>query len=155
MTSCIIETVFLLNKVLNLLREISGKVFYFSIPEGNPIDNAYNRYWRNLGDYSTKFQEIQAKQKIVFPKELYEKCQELIKKLNEARNISQGLKPNEENRYPDTSQLIPIVNDAISIYTDFLNMARSYSGANKLEPITIEEDLFLQDNTSRSDRSSQ
>lgn len=155
MTSCIIETVFLLNKILTLLREIAAKVFYLSIPEGNPIGNAYNRYWEDLGDYSAKFQILQAKQRIVFPKKLYEKCQELIKKLNEGRNIAQDLKPNEDNIYPDTSLLTPIVNDAISLHTDFLNMARKYSGADKLEPIVIEEDLFLKDNTNREESPSQ
>ncbi len=146
MTSCIIETVFIINEVLTLLREIAGKVFYESIPEGNPIGNAYNRFWGTIDDYSSKLKEIQAKQRIVFPRELYKECQKLIKKLNEARNISRDLKPDKNNIYPDTSQLIPIVNDTISLYTDFLNIGRKYSGADKLKPIVIKEDVFLKDN---------
>jgi len=140
MLSCLVDTALLFSKLLNYLNEVSQKVVYQSIPDGADFGSAYQRYWQELGNISKKFKVIQAKQRFVFPKEIYKKTQDIIKGLNEARELAKDANPQSN---PDTTTLIRKVATVNTTFKEFLNLSRSYIGTQELGPISFDDDLFI------------
>ncbi len=134
MVDCIIDSIWIINKVLKLLEDISNKVFYGSVPEGHFIETAYDRYWREIKSISEEFLIVQNKQKFLLPNKLYTIRQNLIDSLNKAREETKYLKP-ENKIYPDTNNLKKIINEANKLYVEFVNTARSYIGVDNLSSL--------------------
>lgn len=143
MLQCIIDSVVNIRKVSILLDDISRKASYFRIPGREFIETAYDRYWREIQNLSKEFNINQSKQKFVLPKNLYERMQKLIDKLNEARNEAKCLKPNNNNVYPDTQTLGEILKEINSLYVDFVHEARVYVGVDALKPFPIRKEYIL------------
>ncbi len=143
MLQCIIDSVVNIRKVSTLLDDIARKTLYFRIPEREFIETAYDRYWREIQNISKEFNINQSKQKFVLPKKLYEKMQELINKLNEARNEAKFLKPDGNNIYPDTKKLGEILKEINFLYVDFVHEARVYVGVDALKPFSIRKEEIL------------
>ena len=131
MVDCIIDSGRNIKRPLKLLESISNKVFYGSVPEGNFIETAYDRYWREIKSISEEFSTIQNRQKFLLPNRLYAIMQKLINKLNEAREESKHLMP-EDKVYPDTTELKKIIKEANKLYVEFVNTARGYIGVDNL-----------------------
>ncbi len=123
--------------------DISRKVFYARVPENKFIETAYARYWREIQNLSQEFDINQSKQKFVLPKELYEKMQRLIDKINKAREVAKHLTPDGNNVYPDTEGLKPIIKEINSLYVDFVHTARNYLGVDKLKPFSMRQERIL------------
>jgi len=143
MASCLIDTISILREAICLLEDIANHVVYNQVPEGKILETAYSRYWKNIKYLSEQFIIIQAKQKLVFPKELYEKIQELIGSINSARKLAKEASPNENNIYPDTRELKNIVNDIALKYRNFIHCARCYLGTDTITPILKKGDEIL------------
>jgi len=143
MCSCLVDTVFIVHEIIILLDGIARKAFYNKIPEEEFIEDAYARYWREIGNLSKQYKRIQAKQKLVFPSKLYEEMIGVIKKSNEARKFARDAAPDENHVYPDTSDLQQAVGDAATAYRNFVNHSRAYLGTDKIEPFAMESELEL------------
>lgn len=143
MTSCLVDTVAILGELISLLDDIDRHVIYENVSGSSVIETAYIRYWKKIGPFSKRFKEIQAMQKLVFPKKLYDGIQELIKEMNEARNFAKYAEPNNNNIYPDTNELRNAVNKASLSYRKFVNDARLYLGTNTLAPIVKKSEEIL------------
>jgi len=131
MVDCIIDSIRNIKRPLKLLESISNKVFYESVPEGNFIETAYDRYWREIKPISEEFSIIQNKQKFLLPKKLYRIMQKLIDRLNKAREESKHLVP-KNKVYPDTEDLKKIIKEANKLYVEFVNTARGFIGIDNL-----------------------
>ena len=131
MTDCIIDSIRVINRPLRLLEDISNKAFYEEIPKRDFIETAYDRYWREIKSISEKFSIIQNRQKFLLPNELYTIMQKLIDKLNESREESKHLIP-ENKVYPNTDELKKIIKEANNLYVKFVNIARAYIGVDNL-----------------------
>lgn len=143
MTSCLVDTIAILNEVISLLEDVDGHVVYYDTTKDKMIETAYVRYWREIGQLSKHFKEIQSMQKLVFPKKLYNYTQELIIKINAARDLAKSAEPNNNNIYPDTQELNKAINGAASSYRKFINNARFYLGTNVLLPIGNKNEEIL------------
>ncbi len=143
MLQCIIESIGSIKKMRNLLDGISRKAKYFCLPENKFIETAYTRYWRQVQTISQEFNINQSKQKFLLPKKLYDKMQQLIGKINEARNEAKNLEPDENNIYPDTGILKSIVKEINSLYVDFVHEARVYVGTDALPRFNIRKEHIL------------
>lgn len=143
MTSCLVDTIAILNEVIYLLEDIDRHVVYYDATEDRMIETAYVRYWREIGPLSKRFKEIQSMQKLVFPKELYNCIQGLIIKINAARDLAKSATPNDNNIYPDTQELNQAINGAAASYKKFINNARLYLGTNALPVIGNKNEEIL------------
>lgn len=143
MLQCIIDSVVNIRKVSILLDDISKKASYFRIPGHEFIETAYDRYWQEIQNISNEFNINQSKQKFVLPKNLYERMQKLIDKLNEARNEAKCLKPDKNNAYPNTQGLEKILKEINALYVDFVHEARVYIGVDALKPFPIRKEHIL------------
>lgn len=131
MIDCIIDTIQIIKRPLKLLGDISNKVYYEEVPKENFIETAYDRYWREIKSISKEFSIIQNRQKFLLPNKLYTIMQELIDKLNEAREESKYLEP-KDKIYPSTDKLKKIIKEANKLYAEFVNTARDYIGVDNL-----------------------
>jgi len=141
--SCLVDTVSILHNVLTLLDAVAKKVVYHSVLEGKIIETGYDRYWREISTLAEKFKAVQAKQRLVFPRKLYEDIQKIIKIINKARELVRQVAPDNNHIYPDTTNLQETVNEAISAYRNFLNESRKYLGTDKLKQFTVSDELFI------------
>jgi len=141
LVSCLVDTVYLIEQVLSLLDDIANHRIYRAIPEEEITETAFDRYWRKIGELSDRFREIQSKQRLILPRKLYEKVQEIVLKINEARKLARNAKPNENYLYPNTSELKTVVDIAISSYRELLHESRKYFGTDKLKPISLKSEL--------------
>ena len=73
------------------------------------------------------------------------------REIKRARDLAAGVKPDEDNVYPDTSELKKIVDAALVKYRVFVNDARSYAGTDKISRISLGENDFLQAQEKRAD----
>lgn len=142
--SCLADTIYIIGKVLNLLNDIGYHKVYRSIPDEKIIETAYDRYWREIGELSQKFREIQTKQRLLFPKPLYDRVQEILKYINEGRKLARNAKPKDNYIYPDTSDLLKIVDTASKAYRDMINESRKYLGTDLFKPVSTIGDLYLE-----------
>jgi len=131
MIDCIIDTIQIIKRPLKLLENISNKVFYEEVLGEEFIETAYDRYWREIKSISESFSTIQNRQKFLLPNKLYTIMQKLVDKLNEAREESKCLKP-EDKIYPNTDKLKKIIAAANKLYVEFVNTARGYIGVDNL-----------------------
>jgi hypothetical protein len=145
MCACLVDTVRVVHESITLLDGIARKACYNKIPEEEFIENAYTRYWREIGKLSDQYKSIQAKQKLIFPSNLYEEINGVIKKLNEARESARYAAPDQNHIYPDTSDLQQAVSNAATAYRNFVNLSRIYLGTDKIKPFAIESELELKD----------
>lgn len=143
MLQCIIDSIISIRKISILLDDVSRSVSYSRIPEHKFIETAYTRYWREVQTISQEFNINQSKQKFVLPKKLYGKMQNLIVKLNEARNEAKKLKPDEKNVCSDTERLKSILTEVNSLYVVFVNEARVYIGVDALKPFSLRQGHIL------------
>lgn len=146
MTSCLISTISILDRAISLLDDISRHVVYYRVPEQKIIETAYDRYWREIKDLSDKFKKIQSKQKLVFPSELYNNIQDLLKAINNARELVKHVSPDENNLYPDTQELQKEIEIVASKYKNFINRARCYLGTDEISPISKLREEILKAN---------
>jgi len=131
------------NAQIILLDGIARKAFYNKVPEEEFIEDAYARYWREIGNLSDQYKSIQARQKLVFPSKLYKETNHVIKKLNEARKFARYAAPDQNHVYPDTSDLQQAVGDAATEYRNLVNYSRTYLGTDKIKPFAVESELEL------------
>lgn len=143
MVQCIMDSIIKMRIERTLLSNIANRVSYYRVPEHELIETAYDRYWREIQTISTEFKLIQAKQMFVFPKELYEKIQNLINKTNEAREEAKHYNPQTSDFTPGDNKLNEIVKEINSLYVDFVNDARRYIGASALPPISVKNEEIL------------
>jgi len=146
MLSCLIETAFVLHESISLLDDIGRHVIYSDIPEEKIIETAYDRYWKTIGALSKEFKKLQSKQKLVLPINIYLNIQKVIEKLNNARELAKYSKPDENNIYPDTTELNKAITEAFGEYRKLINLSRKYSGPNALTPLSAKEDNILRGN---------
>lgn len=143
MIKCVIDSIVIMRTTRDLLRGVANKATYHRLPENEIIETAYTRYWRDIQKLSSDFNKIQAKQKFVFPKNLYNKMQELVDKINEARNEAKRYNPETNNFKPRNNSLSEIVKEIDTIYVEFVNDARRYVGVSALSPISVENEKLL------------
>jgi len=143
MTQCITDSIIRMRMVRKLLNDIANKVSYYRFPEDELVETAYDRYWREIQTISTESKLIQAKQMFVFPRELYEKMQNLINKTNEAREEAKHYNPQVNDFTPGDNELKKIVKEINSIYVDFVNTARRYVRVDALDPISAKNEKIL------------
>ena len=120
--SCLAETLFLLNQVIDLLDDVANHVIYRSISEKDTIGTAFDRYWTQLGELSKKFRKNQSKQRLIMPRPLYELVQIVVEKVNEARQYARDAQPDENYLYPNTEELAKAVNDASTAYRKLIHV---------------------------------
>ena len=82
-------------------------------------------------------------QRLVLPKKLYEDSQKILKQLNKARLFAKKAMPDQNNIYPDTSELEKVTDKVISSYRTFVNDCRSYLGPDELKPLSIKSVVLL------------
>lgn len=141
LVGCLVDTVHLIEQVLALLNDIANHVVYRTVPGEEVTETAYRRYWREIGELSKQFRVMQAKQRLVFPRKLYEYIQDIVARINEARNLGRHATPDKDHIYPDTRELRTVVDQAITTYRNFLHESRKYLGTDKLEPISLVSEL--------------
>ena len=141
--ACLVDTVSLIDDLLSLLDGIANHIVYQTVPEEQILETAYSRYWREIGPLSKRFKDIQAKQRLVFPKKLYDHIQDIVKKVNDARGLARHAAPNEDHIYPDTRELRKVVDEAASAYRNLLHESRKYLGTDRIAPITMISELPL------------
>lgn len=139
--ACLVDTVSIVDDILTLLDDVANHVVYQSIPEEKITETAYARYWREISPLAERFKKIKVKQRLVFPRKLYEDVQVIVKKVNVARSLARQAAPNDDHTYPDTRELRSTVDEAISAYLNFLHESRKYLGTDRLEPITLVSEL--------------
>ncbi|MHC4476296.1 MAG: hypothetical protein ACYTEL_11660 [Planctomycetota bacterium] len=132
-----------IDRSLDLLSAVANHVVYSSIPDGEIIETAYKRYWRELGHLSKSYKPLRAKHKLLFPKPLYDALLNTVKQLNQARKHARHAEPHDNYIYPDTSQLKSVVEQAKNTHNAFILECRKYLGTDRLGPISIGEDLAL------------
>lgn len=103
LVGCLVDTVHLIEQVLSLLNDIANHVVYRTVPGEEITETAYRRYWREIGELSKQFRVMQAKQRLVFPRKLYEYIQDIVARINEARNLGRHATTDKDHIYPDTS----------------------------------------------------
>jgi len=143
MTSCLAETVLLLQKDLSFLSAITRHVTYCNRRNDEVIETAYARYWRQVNDISDKFNSIEPKQLLVFPEEIHSPLQEILRLMNSAKDLAAEAKPDDKNVYPETEGLDRVVSEAIARYRSFINLARQYIGTDQLQAISVGIPDFL------------
>lgn len=141
--TCLSDTLFLIERILNLLNDIGYHRVYRSIPEEQIVETAYDRYWRELGVLSQDFKKLQAKQRLLLPKPLYDKVQEILECINEARKLARNAKPDENFLYPNTTELIKAVENASESLRNIIDESRKHLGTDKLKPVSIVSELSL------------
>lgn len=144
MVQCVIDSIVKMRMIRNLLNEVANRVSYYRLPENELIETAFVRYWREIQPITTEFKIIQAKQMFVFPKSLYEKMQNLIHKINEARDKAEHYNPASDTFTSGDNDLSEYIKEINNIYVDFVNDARRYVGASALVPISVNKEQILQ-----------
>lgn len=132
---CLVEIVSIFNKTLSLLDDIANKVYYQEVPESSLGETAYDRYWRDIGEFSRRFKLIQDRQRLCVPKTLCKDIQNIVKKLNSARAVARSVAPDGKRMYPDTSDLKKIVKETKKDLQNFISQAREYLGTNRMKPL--------------------
>ena len=93
---------------------------------------------------SKEFKKLQAKQRLLLPIPLYDKVQEILKYINEARKLALDAKPDEKYLYPNTTDLIKVVEKASETLKNMIDISRNYMGPDELKPISVLSELSLQ-----------
>ncbi|MFH2138782.1 MAG: hypothetical protein ABII88_09755 [Candidatus Omnitrophota bacterium] len=140
MLKCLIDSIVIIRKISILLDDIARKVTYVELPEEKTIETAHTRYWREINNLTSEFNLLNSKQKLLFPKNIYDKMQEIIDELNKGRNLSKDLVPSNNL---DTTDLNKVTKKINSLYVDFIHEARNYVGVDALKPVTMRKEYIL------------
>jgi hypothetical protein len=124
-----------MSKMIKLLRDIGYHVVYTKVPDEEIVESAHKRYWRELGHLSDEFNELQFKQRLVVPKNLYDEIQRVVVLINDGKALVKGVSIEEDKYYSDTSELCDHVKNLIHQYRFLLNQSREYIEPDLLKPL--------------------
>jgi len=137
MAICLAETIHLMEDVVGLLERIKMRVtFKINGPEVK-WETAYDRYMRDIGPRSREFYLLQSRHRLFFPSRLHEAMDRVMEKVNLAGRVARNTKPDNNNVYPSTEVLAEHVDALVTDYRAFIDLCRSYVGADKLEPFDL------------------
>lgn len=137
MAICLVDTIEIFDRVINLLNDVVNNVTYHDISKDIDIESAHSRYWREIGELSSKFKNIYARQKLFLPKDIYSDVQVIIKKLNDARELA---------RKPADNNLRNLIAQVGKNYDALVDKCRSYLGPHRLENIKGDKGFSLGSN---------
>ncbi len=149
MTACILETLDLYQSVFTHATAVGLRIAYLAPEEnGQKSESAYERYWRNLGNWASTSTKLYAKQLLFFPRALLRQAKILNRSFNKIRNIISNLEPEytgESFIYPeDDYGLAEHLEKTKRQLDEFVNAGRAFVGSDMLKSFqTWEKDSFL------------